>query len=277
MEADCGCFGRERSAPAGGRTLARNGVLAGVAAAVAVAGPGLAPAEALSGAEVPVWAIALALVLVAQAFFGWQLFRQHGRLLERVESLEAALAEPPAEPVPLRPAHEKLRGGGRLMAKRKEVRAVRKVLYNRKRMRKTFFELQQIDLLMNLDDNQPFIAKATSGCAPAPARSGSTRAARSIAGSSTQPPAARWSPSCCARRERSSRTSSSTRRTRRTSATPSPRRRTRGAPAAGSGPRPCGPRATATLAEIEVHERAAYQSYEKVQPYLDQDAVQDFA
>ncbi len=89
---DCGCFGRLRTAPVGHGTVARNAVLASVAGAVAVAGPGRSLGDALAGVDLtPIGVVVLvvSLALVAQGWFGWQLFRQNGRLLERVRALEA--------------------------------------------------------------------------------------------------------------------------------------------------------------------------------------------
>src|SRR3954471_12839874 len=97
---DCHCFGQLHSEPAGARTLARNLVLAAVAGFVVFAGdsagPGVSEAVAeLDGAE---WAaVAGTLVFltltagVIAAVVG--LLRQNGRLLLRVEGLEAALRD----------------------------------------------------------------------------------------------------------------------------------------------------------------------------------------
>ena len=88
---DCGCFGRLHSAPIGPGTLARNLALAAVAGLVAAAGPGKSLGDALDAAEITPIAATVALValaLIVQGWFGWQLFRQNGRLLERVRALE---------------------------------------------------------------------------------------------------------------------------------------------------------------------------------------------
>jgi hypothetical protein len=87
---DCGCFGSSDRSPISRTTLTRNAGLGAVAALVAITGPGAgvsaAPVAILAGAA-----------LIAQGWFSWQLFRQHGRLLERVRALEAASsAAPPA-------------------------------------------------------------------------------------------------------------------------------------------------------------------------------------
>lgn len=77
---DCGCFGT-RSSPVSRSTLARNAGLGGLGAVVAFAGPGAALAA-------PPIAVLVGVVLAAQAWFSWQLFHQHGRLLERIRALE---------------------------------------------------------------------------------------------------------------------------------------------------------------------------------------------
>ncbi len=94
---DCHCFGQIHSEPAGPRTLARNGALAGLAAIAAFAGSGpgagLEDAGSLSGAAVAaiVGALLLAAVVGAAAMALLGLLRQNGRLLLRVEALEGAL------------------------------------------------------------------------------------------------------------------------------------------------------------------------------------------
>jgi len=96
---ECHCFGQLHSAPAGWRTLTRNGVLAAMAAFVVwqgqdSAGPGvLGWIGDLSTAQLAV----LVLGLVALVLLGGQwwlllnLLRQNGRLLTRIEALEGAL------------------------------------------------------------------------------------------------------------------------------------------------------------------------------------------
>jgi hypothetical protein len=81
---DCSCFGQAHSTPVGGRTLARNALLAAIAALVVVGGPG-------RGVEVTLLGGAVALIVLAVVLNGllsWQLLRQNGRLLERVRALE---------------------------------------------------------------------------------------------------------------------------------------------------------------------------------------------
>ena len=97
---DCHCFGQLHSSPAGWPTLARNTALAAVAAFVVWQGPGdpgLSAVEWLSDTSV-VERIALAASLVALGLWvvqGWVLVNlvgQNGRLLTRLEAIEAALA-----------------------------------------------------------------------------------------------------------------------------------------------------------------------------------------
>lgn len=96
---DCHCFGQLHSAPAGRATLLRNLLLAALAGGVA--GGALADgAPSLvawigtpsSTALVALGAGALlALLLAAFAWFGIELLRQNGRLLERLDALERTL------------------------------------------------------------------------------------------------------------------------------------------------------------------------------------------
>lgn len=94
---DCHCFGQVHSEPIGWQTLARNGVLALLSLAVLIGGGGTSWSEigdSLTVAEGLV--IAFGLILVALlAGGGWlalQLLQQNGRLLVRLEALEAQLA-----------------------------------------------------------------------------------------------------------------------------------------------------------------------------------------
>jgi uncharacterized membrane protein len=86
---DCNCFGRAYSAPIGPGTLVRNGVLGAVAATVAIAGPGESLATVDPSAEA-IFGVAVVAAIAVLAWFNWQLFRQNGRLIERVRALEAA-------------------------------------------------------------------------------------------------------------------------------------------------------------------------------------------
>jgi peroxiredoxin len=97
---DCHCFGQLHSAPAGWKTLARNGVLAVVAAFVLWAGydGGAGPSAvawlgAVSTAQLLILGGVLVLALLAgQWTFLVHLLRQNGRLLVRLEAVEASLA-----------------------------------------------------------------------------------------------------------------------------------------------------------------------------------------
>ena len=98
-EVDCHCFGQLHSAPAGRATLLRNVALAAVAAFVVAASwsdPG--PSAVAWIADLPAAGLvalgagaALVLLAGAAAWFMAQLFRQQGRLLLRLEALEAAV------------------------------------------------------------------------------------------------------------------------------------------------------------------------------------------
>ena len=98
---DCHCFGQLHSSPAGWSTLARNGVLATVAALVVwrglegEVGPSVIGwIGALSSAQLLILAggtVVLALLAV-QWFFLFGVLRQNGRLLARLNALESRLA-----------------------------------------------------------------------------------------------------------------------------------------------------------------------------------------
>ena len=95
----CHCFGQLHSAPAGWRTLARNAVLAGAAALVAVAGrdepgPGaFAWTTRLDGTGWLVLAlgVALAAVVTIGGYAVVHVLRSYGRMLVRLESVEGRL------------------------------------------------------------------------------------------------------------------------------------------------------------------------------------------
>lgn len=102
---DCHCFGQLQSAPVGGATLARNAVLGAAAGFVWWQAPAHPDASAaswmagLSGFESSV--LGLAALAMVQFWFLFHLLRQNGRLLLRIERLEAKLgvsAEPEPEP-----------------------------------------------------------------------------------------------------------------------------------------------------------------------------------
>ena len=98
---ECHCFGQLHSAPAGPRTLARNAVLAGVAAFVVWEGTrdgGTGPSALswlgnLSATQLVAFVLGLVVLglLLSQWWFLMHLLRQNGRLLVRVEALEARL------------------------------------------------------------------------------------------------------------------------------------------------------------------------------------------
>ena len=94
---DCHCFGQLHSAPAGWKTLARNGVLAAVAGFVlwegyeGGAGPSaIAWLGALSAAQLLglLGGVLVLALLAGQWWFLVHLLRQNGRLLVRLETLE---------------------------------------------------------------------------------------------------------------------------------------------------------------------------------------------
>jgi thiol-disulfide isomerase/thioredoxin len=106
---ECHCFGQIHSAPAGWSTLARNGVLAAVAAFLVwrglegEVGPSVvAWIGALSVAQLSILAggmVVLAL-LAAQWWFLFELLRQNGRLLARLNAVEERLATAGMAPAP---------------------------------------------------------------------------------------------------------------------------------------------------------------------------------
>jgi thiol-disulfide isomerase/thioredoxin len=105
---DCHCFGQLHSAPVGWSTLARNVDLSAVASLVILEGqrtrsPGYLDWLArLSRFEATVLAFSLSIAALA-LFWVWSflhLLRQNGRLLLRVDALEAELGLRPAPPPP---------------------------------------------------------------------------------------------------------------------------------------------------------------------------------
>ena len=97
---DCHCFGQLHSAPAGWKTLARNGVLAAVAGFVLWAGyeGGAGPSalywlRALSTAQLLglLGGVVVLAFLAGQWVFLVRLLQQNGRLLVRLEAVEASL------------------------------------------------------------------------------------------------------------------------------------------------------------------------------------------
>src|SRR5947209_1607864 len=105
---DCHCFGQLHSAPAGWPTLMRNLVLAAVAAVILVLGritPQLGVLDWLASLsvsqriEVLVGVVLLAL-LIGEGWVLFQMMSQQGRMLLRLEALEARLAEAGLVPAP---------------------------------------------------------------------------------------------------------------------------------------------------------------------------------
>lgn len=96
---NCHCFGRLHSAPAGWPTLVRNSGLAALAGAVVWLDP---TTSALTRREhiVVLGAFAAALVLAAQAWIWFQLLRQNGRILVRLQQIER-VSQGTSEPVAL--------------------------------------------------------------------------------------------------------------------------------------------------------------------------------
>ena len=98
---DCHCFGQIHSAPAGWKTLARNGVLAAVAGFVvwqgyeSVGPSAVSWSGTLSTAQLAALLMGLIVVglLAAQWWFLGHLLRQNGRLLMRLEVLEESVAQ----------------------------------------------------------------------------------------------------------------------------------------------------------------------------------------
>jgi hypothetical protein len=95
-EVDCNCFGSLGSSRISRWTLVRNVTLLALAAAVAIAAqsdPGTSAVAWLANLDTAQLAllgagVAIALAALSLAFF-WQLMRQNGRLLKRIEALEA--------------------------------------------------------------------------------------------------------------------------------------------------------------------------------------------
>lgn len=99
---DCHCFGQLHSAPAGPSTLIRNGVLAAIAgwlAWISIGDPGPSLLNVLarlggSSGFVPALILILVLVAVVQSILLYQLIRQQGRLLLRLEAPDQAEGRP---------------------------------------------------------------------------------------------------------------------------------------------------------------------------------------
>jgi len=95
---ECACFGQIHSSPASWRTLVRNAALAALAGVVAVAGWNGAGPSAVAWIAHPsaataglAGAVLLVGVIALQAKFWMDLLRQNGRLMIRLEAVEARL------------------------------------------------------------------------------------------------------------------------------------------------------------------------------------------
>lgn len=101
-EADCHCFGQLHSAPVSWRTAARNVVLAAMAGFVVVEGWHSAGVSATGwvarlDATAALAIAGGAMLLLVIGFLGWfalQILHQNGRLLARLEAIEASLGGP---------------------------------------------------------------------------------------------------------------------------------------------------------------------------------------
>ncbi len=97
---DCHCFGQLHSAATTRSTLARDAALTGIAVFVLIAAagdPGPSPVSWIggrsSGLAIALGAGALlAAILAFQLWFSLELLRQHGRVLNRLDDLQAQLA-----------------------------------------------------------------------------------------------------------------------------------------------------------------------------------------
>ena len=102
---NCHCFGQLHSAPVGWKTLTRNAVLSGLAVLVLWQGPGASIGDwlgSLNRLELTVLALAAACAGLT-VFTVWSLLhllRQNGRLLLRLEAIEAKVGIDPNAPEP---------------------------------------------------------------------------------------------------------------------------------------------------------------------------------
>jgi methylamine dehydrogenase accessory protein MauD len=105
---ECHCFGVIHSARVGPATLLRSALLAAIAAILVVSGPGRDLGDALGGINAATLAAALVIcsAIVVQGWFGWQLMRQNGRLLERIAALERTVGATRARTRPGLPVGE---------------------------------------------------------------------------------------------------------------------------------------------------------------------------
>lgn len=110
---DCHCFGQLHSEPIGTGTIARNGALLVFPGFVLLAGRGNSGASAVSwiGTLSAAEQVGLVISLAAAVVIGLQwwllvnLFRQNGRLLVRMDALEASAPEPAVPAPPPAPVH----------------------------------------------------------------------------------------------------------------------------------------------------------------------------
>ena len=96
---DCHCFGQLRSSPAGWSSLVRNVALAILAGVILLGGPGASATGWLDGVgsgelAALIGGLLLFCLIAVQASFSYQLLRQNGRLITRVEALEGARGAP---------------------------------------------------------------------------------------------------------------------------------------------------------------------------------------
>jgi peroxiredoxin len=96
---DCHCFGQLRSSPAGWSTLVRNVALALLAGVILLDGPGASATGWLDGVgsgelAALIGGLLVLCLIAVQAAFSYQLLRQNGRLITRVEALEGARGAP---------------------------------------------------------------------------------------------------------------------------------------------------------------------------------------
>ncbi|CAH2404808.1 MauE/DoxX family redox-associated membrane protein [Mesorhizobium ventifaucium] len=111
---DCHCFGQLHSEPVGWSTLARNGVLAAIAGLMVWQGrhhsaPSIVDRlAALSTTQVVLLTagLAMATAMAVQGWFLFQLLRQHGRLLLRIDALESVLTRAGVGLLPMQPTRQ---------------------------------------------------------------------------------------------------------------------------------------------------------------------------